>query len=360
MNITIADVKALPIDKPCKQTLHVQVLDKSAVTRYTSEGSERLMATVIVGNETDTLKALVYDMDNLGMMTVNQGVQIQDFIPKKEHIVINRITNVFMSTTIEVPEEVRETLTQHLNLHTTVSASLSPKKTSVGSITGIITQVKSIERKRVRKTEEEISFKRVKIRDEEGMIPVCLWRQIAETNVSRGDCVKLNNFMVTDTFNNMKQSVPAICNKYDSATIEIIPATPELTRLLDNNSDDSDDEPAEVPASLVCGIGKVTKYLSCQNASCYRKKIKDLQCEKCRIRYSEDSAGKSVIGTINIQDKLPFTFFTQQAQQMIDQLDLSCIPSDTDFVSKLAAKLPFWAEIRTNENKLTSINIINK
>lgn len=59
------------------------------------------------------------------------------------------------------------------------------------------------------------------MRDEEGDIQVCLWRNLASTNIQTGDIVHLSNFIVTDTFNNMNQPVPAISNKFDSATVEV-------------------------------------------------------------------------------------------------------------------------------------------
>ncbi|CAG2189300.1 unnamed protein product [Mytilus edulis] len=92
---------------------------------------------------------------------------------------------------------------------------------SESSIYDKVREASTVQLKRVRSTGEEISFKKIKLRDEEGDIQVCLWRNLASTNIQTGDIVHLSNFIVTDTFNNMNQPVPAISNKFGSATVEV-------------------------------------------------------------------------------------------------------------------------------------------
>lgn len=79
MLIKLEEIKNLEADKPCMQTIHVTVIDKSAITVY---NKNKQMATVILADETSFVKALVYDLEALTMMAVNSGLQIQDFIPK--------------------------------------------------------------------------------------------------------------------------------------------------------------------------------------------------------------------------------------------------------------------------------------
>ena len=76
MVIKLADVRTR---KPCLDTIHATVFDKSAITTY---NGNRTMATVSRWHT--FLKALMYDIDTLELMSVNGGVQIQDFIPKKD------------------------------------------------------------------------------------------------------------------------------------------------------------------------------------------------------------------------------------------------------------------------------------
>lgn len=79
MHIKLADVLKLECEKPCVDIIHATVIDKSSVTTY---NINKQMATVILADGTDYVKALVYDLDALTMMAVNKGIQIQDFIPK--------------------------------------------------------------------------------------------------------------------------------------------------------------------------------------------------------------------------------------------------------------------------------------
>ena len=84
MNITVKDINSLEAEKPCKSIIHVKVVERRAVTRYKKDGGdEKVMASVILGDKTASIKALVYDLCNLEMLHVNTGMQIQDFIQKK-------------------------------------------------------------------------------------------------------------------------------------------------------------------------------------------------------------------------------------------------------------------------------------
>lgn len=39
---------------------------------------------------------------------------------------------------------------------------------------------------------------------------------------------------------------------------------------------------------------------SCKNAACYRKKLKDLKCEKCGPQHEENATERSLVGSIII------------------------------------------------------------
>ncbi|CAG2244841.1 unnamed protein product [Mytilus edulis] len=130
--------------------------------------------------------------------------------------------------------------------------------------------------------------------------------------------------MVTDTFDYKNKPVPAITNKNASATIQIIPEDQELKPLLDNEQDLLEDDPAEQEPVFITGIGKILKYKSCAVPSCYRKKLNNNRCEKCGMRYTEGSASSSITGQILPENSVPLTFFTQQAEQLKDQLDINC------------------------------------
>ena len=56
-------------------------------------------------------------------------------------IVINKFTQVFMSSDIEIPQSLEESALKIDKSFSTAEASLSPKKTTVGQMTGIVTHV---------------------------------------------------------------------------------------------------------------------------------------------------------------------------------------------------------------------------
>ena len=72
----------------------------------------------------------------------------------------------------------------------------------------IIQQTSSLSTKLVSTTGEEVLFKKIKLTDDEGSIPVCLWRDLASTKLYVGDHIKLTHFNVTDTFNNQRTIHP--------------------------------------------------------------------------------------------------------------------------------------------------------
>lgn len=81
-------------------------------------------------------------------------------------------------------------------------------------------QISLVQKKRVRSTGEEISFKRALLRDDVWEIPVCLWRDLAENNVQKGDRIKVTNFSVSETFGENNTSIPAICN-FETSSVEV-------------------------------------------------------------------------------------------------------------------------------------------
>ncbi|KAK3093301.1 hypothetical protein FSP39_013873 [Pinctada imbricata] len=332
MLIKLENIRKEEPDKPVKHTVHCTVMDKSAVTTYKDN---KTMATIYLADDTDYMKCLVYDISLLPLMKVNSGIQLQDFIPKRDHIVVNRLSKVFVSKPVEVPSEIQDKIqNQKQKSVSTFEAASSPKKTAISTMKGLITKSSPIENKRVRSTGEEIPFKRIKIKDFEGEIDVCLWRELAETEVRRGDSVKLTGFTVSETFNEDGQPIPAVTNKFKSANIEVLLALlfKDQKSLCDRPVSDvhdlpqlDPDEDEEVPPKTeeITGFGKITLYRSCKNPTCYRKKLSDkLVCDKCHVTYSETSYEKSIVGSL-ITNEMSLTFFTQQAQKMKEQLSIN-------------------------------------
>lgn len=364
MKINLKDVKQLEVDKACQSILHCNTVDKSHVSQY-KDG--KFKATVLLADETDVLTAYVYDMEVLELFSLGQpsgpGVQICNFIPKANYIVINKYTNVFASSPVQIPDEIQKLITKKTATEMdTSTVAVSPIKTTV-SMRGIVAEISPVQKKRVRSTGEEISFKRALLRDDVGEIPICLWRDLAENNVQKGDCIKVTNFSVSETFGDNNTPIPAICNKFETSSVEIIPDTNDWKKLLTDDpmtpSQKMRDDPPQIPIHQITGVGKFNYYLSCKNAACYRKKLKDLKCEKCGLQHEENAAEKSLVGSIIINSDRKFTLFTQHAESLKSQLNISDDILSPNFHSCLITLLPIKAQIENIGDKVMRINVIH-
>lgn len=77
------------------------------------------------------------------------------------------------------------------------------------------------------------------------------------------------------------------------------------------------------------------------------------------MRYTEGSASSSITGQILPENSVPLTFFTQQAEQLKDQLNINCAVTSDEFVHEILEKIPFKAIIKTKDTKVTKFKIIN-
>lgn len=100
-------------------------------------------------------------------------------------------------------------------------------------------------------------------------------------------------------------------------------------------------------------------FRSCKNAACYRKKLKDLKCEKCGLQYEENAAEKSLVGSIIINSDRKFTLSTQHAESLKSQLNISDDILSPNFHSRLITLLPIKAQIENIGDKVMRINVIH-
>lgn len=156
----------------------------------------------------------------------------------------------------------------------------------VQEITGVVTKVSSTELKRVRATGEEEPFKKIKLRDITGDTDVCLWRGTVAEDIQRGEVVKLQNFCVTDTFNAVGATVPALTNKDSSSKLQRLPPDENYIGLLQEENDKEDDGFSGLPQGKIIGISAIKTYRSCLNDRCYRKQLKEYKCPTCHVTYS--------------------------------------------------------------------------
>ena len=99
-------------------------------------------------------------------------------------------------------------------------------------------------------------------------------------------------------------------------------------------------------------------FRSCLNEACYKKKVVNYKCPKCNIVYSNTSVGHSVNGTLKVKGKPQIHFFTQQAEAMRSQLEIQPSVTNDEFLPALISKLPISASLKTKDNKVVSIKII--
>lgn len=71
-------------------------------------------------------------------------------------------------------------------------------------------------------TSEEVSFKRIKLKDESGTVEIGLWREMAESQVKEGDYVALNNFYVTSRYHKEKRSqIPILASQKKNSSVQV-------------------------------------------------------------------------------------------------------------------------------------------
>ena len=52
----------------------------------------------------------------------------------------------------------------------------------------------------------------MKTADKSGKVAICLWRDMANQNINKGDQIRLKNFTVTDCLNRYNNPTPACIN----------------------------------------------------------------------------------------------------------------------------------------------------
>lgn len=110
---------------------------------------------------------------------------------------------------------------------------------------------------------------------------------------------------------------------------------------------------------LIKHIKIYSYFRSCKNATCYRKNLKDLKCEKCGLQHEVDAAEKSLVGSIIINSDRKFTLFTQHAESLKSQLNISDDILSPNFHSRLITLLPIKAQIKNIGDKVMRINVIH-
>lgn len=83
-------------------------------------------------------------------------------------------------------------------------------------------QTSTTARKRLSSGDGEVNFKKLKVKDETGIIEVGLWREMADTDIKSGDHVELQNFYVSSRYDkNKKMQIPVIANQRKNSSINV-------------------------------------------------------------------------------------------------------------------------------------------
>ena len=76
------------------------------------------------------------------------------------------------------------------------------------------------------------------------------------------------------------------------------------------------------------------------------------------MSYTKESAQTSITGQMLPKNRAPLTFFTQQAEQLKQQLNITSGIAEENFLHELVNHLPLKAYLQTRDSKVTDIKII--
>ena len=94
--------------------------------------------------------------------------------------------------------------------------------------------------------------------------------------------------------------------------------------------------------------------MSIASHACYFKKLDEAtsKCAKCRGTF-KDTYKKTLVRSLKPANDLSLTFFTNQAEQLREALDIECSITNDEFPSKLAEKIPFEIKYQAKDNKVS-------
>lgn len=75
--------------------------------------------------------------------------------------------------------------------------------------------------KRVSSSNEEVPFKRLKIKDKTSSVNIALWRDLSITNVQSGSYVRLVNFNRTSTYDKKTKGQKPVLANMTGSSIEV-------------------------------------------------------------------------------------------------------------------------------------------
>ncbi|XP_062595671.1 uncharacterized protein LOC134257031 [Saccostrea cucullata] len=180
---------------------------------------------------------------------------------------------------------------------------------------------------------------------------------MAETEIAKGNYVKLLNFSRISKFDHVLQSQkPVLGSKPTGSSIEFMPDIDDIS-----STDDSEDEDLSKVTGQVLGVQSLYLYSCCINPPCCKKKLQNNICTTCNMHYTAASAGSGAVRKILLQrngmNMQTYTMFTELIQSL-----LSCMNCDTALdsttVSRIVNKIPFTVSYVANGNKLAHIKYI--
>lgn len=136
--LKIADIRKIEPDSPHETpTVKAVVLNVGQIQN--EHGKERLY--VVLGDETGSITATIYNPDVFDRFRKNMGVILMDILLKQSYIGITKRTEVAVTQAFIIPDEVLEAAPKLPCEADTITAILNSPEKSLHSVNGIVSKV---------------------------------------------------------------------------------------------------------------------------------------------------------------------------------------------------------------------------
>ncbi|CAC5384757.1 PIF1 [Mytilus coruscus] len=326
MMLKIADIRKIEPDSPHETpTVKAVVLNVGQIQK--EHGKERLY--VVLGDETGSITATIYNPDVFDRFRKNMGVILMDMLLKQSYIGITKRTEVAVTQAFIIPDEV------------------SPATTKpVGG--------------------NDVLFQEISLKDSTGKATVAVWDSMVDT-IQKGKVINISKCRVR-LFNAEKK-----LSTTKASVLEVV-AESELQELPISSDDDDDDAdrtdeaaPSHMPVGSVIAVFEVDPYLASPINSCSNKKLVTvlqnelyvMKCSKCNGTFRASTAKTYLrVNTENGNKKC--AMFLPTIKQVFESkgIDFQTDFDKTNIMEAIMKIVPF--EIRYTLRGTTIVNILMK
>ncbi|KAJ8034442.1 ATP-dependent DNA helicase PIF1 [Holothuria leucospilota] len=195
---TIAQLKKGP-SKPYQTPLHCTIATRSDVITYQKDGVQKTMMYVALCDNTDYIKATLYDPSKIAQFGNGSTVYVRNYICRTDKtLALTSQTKVYPAKPIAVPDEIIQNAVHLVRPPTPPpmlikDVKVSPVKT-MATLSGEVTQDEVP--KEVFVKGEATKVRTVTLTQHNDTIKMSLWRQDADCEIKTGDYIMAKNVMV--------------------------------------------------------------------------------------------------------------------------------------------------------------------